>query len=264
MIRSTTLVSVTVAIGTLFGTYSSLAADLPRAYTKAPPVYAAPPSWSGCYVGGNVGAGWDSTYNLGTAFAGTTFNPPFDYGSSSGSGIIGGAQAGCDYQFASSWVIGIQGKADFGKINSSNPVLPFPGITAAYQLKNTEEVTARLGYAFSPVVLAYVKGGVAFASITNSALAIPVTAESANISRTGYTVGGGLEWKFAPNWSVFAEYNYLDFGTKSSNLYSTGLIPLFGAAGAVADTVALRLRTQEALVGVNYRFDWAHPVVARY
>ena len=263
MVRSSALVSFAAAIGTVLGTGASFAADLPR-YTKAPPVYSAPPSWSGCYIGGNVGGGWDHTNNLGTAFAGTAFNPPFDYGTSSGSAVIGGGQIGCDYQFASSWVIGIQGKADFGRISSSNPVDAFPGITAAYQLKNTEDVTARLGYAVSPAVLAYVKGGIAWANTNVSALAIPVTAESANITRTGYTVGGGVEWKFAPGWSVFTEYNYLDFGTKTSDLYSTGLVGGFGANGAIADGVALRLRSQQLLVGVNYRFDWANPVVAKY
>ena len=116
----------------------------------------------------------------------------------------------------------------------------------------------------SPAVLVYVKGGVAWASTNVSALAIPLTAESANIGQTGYTVGGGLEWKFAPGWSVFTEYNYFDFGTKTSDLYSTGLIPAFGANGAVADTIAWRIRSQQALVGVNYRFNWGNPVVAKY
>ena len=63
---------------------------------------------------------------------------------------------------------------------------------------------------------------------------------------------------------MFAEYNYFDFGTKTSNIYATGLVPSFGAAGALSDTVSLRLRSQQALVGVNYRFDWADPVVAKY
>src|SRR5271168_4290052 len=124
MIRSNALVSVTVAIGTIFGTGSILAADLPPAsYSNAPPVYQAPPSWSGCYLGGNLGAGWDSTHTNGIAFAGVSFVPLVDYGSSSGSAVIGGGQIGCDFQFASSWVIGIQGKADFGTIKSMNPVL---------------------------------------------------------------------------------------------------------------------------------------------
>jgi len=77
----------------------------------------------------------------------------------------------------------------------------------------------------------------------------------------------GLEWKFARGWSPFGEYNYLDFGTRSSNLYSTGLADPslgFGATDALSDTVSLRFRSQQALVGVNYRFDWAGPVVTRY
>jgi outer membrane immunogenic protein len=77
------LVSLIAAVGTTLGSCAALAADMPRSYTKAPPVYQAPPSWSGCYLGGNVGAGWDKTYSLGTEFAGTTFIPPFDYGGSS-------------------------------------------------------------------------------------------------------------------------------------------------------------------------------------
>src|SRR4029077_17228165 len=99
----------------------------------------------------------------------------------------------------------------------------FPA-SASYQLKNTEDVTARLGYAVSPAVLAYVKGGVAWANASASAAALPLLAETASFTRTGYTVGGGLEWKFAPGWSVFGEYNYFDFGTKSSNLDAAGLI----------------------------------------
>jgi outer membrane immunogenic protein len=264
MTRSSASVCTIAALA--LTTTAALGADLPSPpiYPKAPVAYQAPPSWSGCYLGGNAGAGWNNTHNVGTAFAGVPLAPVIDYGSSSGSNFIGGGQIGCDYQFAPTWVVGIQGKAEFGSINSMNPVVAFPGITAAYQLKNTEDLTARLGYVVAPAVLAYVKGGVAWANTNVSALALPTLAESANSTRTGYTVGGGLEWMFARNWSVFAEYDYLDFGTKGDDLYSTGLVPGFGAAGALADTVSLRLRSQEALVGVNYRFDWANPVVAKY
>lgn len=247
-------------------TGAALAADLPSqtTYSKAPVTYQAPASWSGCYLGGNIGAGSDSTYDLGTGFAGTAFVPPIVYGTSNGSNFIGGAQLGCDNQFATNWVIGVQGSAEFGSINSMNPVLAFPGITAAYQLKNTGDVTARLGYVITPTLLAYAKGGVGWANASVSALALSVLAESANFTRAGYTVGGGVEWKFASNWSVFAEYDFLDFGTKTGTLYSAGLVPTFGAAGAASDSVSLRLRSQEALVGINYRFNWANPVVAKY
>jgi hypothetical protein len=67
-------------------------------------------------------------------------------GSNTGSSFIGGGQIGCDYQFASNWVIGIQGKTEFGNINSSNLVAAFPGVTAVFKLKNTETLTGRLGY----------------------------------------------------------------------------------------------------------------------
>ena len=57
----------------------------------------------------------------------------------------------------------------------------------------------------------------------------------------------------------------MDFGTKNVDLYSTGLVnPGFGAAGALSDTIAMRIRSQEAIVGVNYKFNWASPVVAKY
>jgi outer membrane immunogenic protein len=69
---------------------------------------------------------------------------------------------------------------------------------------------------------------------------------------------------FAPGWSVFGEYNYLDFGTKNVNSTSSGAGGgLFGAPGALADTNAIRLAIQTAMVGVNYRFNWGNPA-ARY
>ena len=177
----------TAIIGILFGTTVASAADLPaRPYTKAPPLYHAPISWTGCYLGGNIGAGWDR-FNAGeVGFAGVP-TPFLDYGSNNGSGLRGGGQIGCDYQFASNWVIGIQGKAEFGDINSSNPVAAFPGITAAFKLKNTETLTARLGYAFAPTVLGYVKGDAAWANAYAAATALGLAGETASFNMTGYT-----------------------------------------------------------------------------
>ena len=117
-------------------------------------------------------------------------------------------------------------------------------------------------------IVGKLKGGAAWASASGAALIVPaagVVGESANFTMSGYTVGGGLEWMFAPGWSVFGEYNYMNFGTKSVNFTSTGSAGgLFGAAGALADTNLIKLTTQTALVGVNYKFNWGGPVVARY
>ncbi len=154
MIRSNAFVFAAVALGATFGTGIASAADLPaRPYTKAPPLQPAPITWSGCYLGGNIGAGWDRFRAGEVGFAGVP-TPFVDYGSNTGSSFIGGGQVGCDYQFAPNWVIGIQGKAEFGNINSSNPVAAFPGVTAVFKLKNTETLTGRLGYTVAPTVLA--------------------------------------------------------------------------------------------------------------
>ena len=267
MINSKPIVSATLAISTLLGTGAVSAADLAaRPYTKSP-VYAAPQvSWTGCYIGGNVGGGWDRFSAGEVAFAGVP-TPFVPYGGNEGSSIVGGGQIGCDYQFASQWVIGIQGQADFGTITSSNAVAAFPGVNAQFKLKNIETLTGRVGYAVVPAVLAYVKGGAAWAN-ANGAAVVPalggLVGETADFTMTGYTVGGGLEWMFAPGWSVFGEYNYMNFGTKNVNFPSTGLVPGFGPAGALADTNAIKLTTQTAIAGVNYKFNWGGPVVAKY
>jgi outer membrane immunogenic protein len=256
MIKSKLVVSAGAAIIAMLEVGAASAADLAsRRYTKAP-VYAAPlTSWTGCYVGGNIGGGWDH-FNAGeVAFAGvpTRF---VDFGGNNGSSVVGGGQIGCDYQFASNWVVGIQGQGDFGTINSSNAVAAFPGIIAQFQVKNIETLTERVGYTITPAILAYVKGGAASANASGAAI-IPggLVGESANFTMTGYTVGGSLEWMFAPGWSVFGEYNYMDFGTKNVNFASTGLGGgLFGPAGTLADTTVIKLTTQTAIVGVNYKF----------
>jgi hypothetical protein len=91
---------VAIAVGAVLGIGPALAADLPAAvYTKAP---AAIPvtGWTGCYLGGNIGAGWQRTA-VTDAEPGTP--PPLDAGADTGTGVAGGGQLGCDYQFASSW-----------------------------------------------------------------------------------------------------------------------------------------------------------------
>ncbi len=243
------LSSRAVALSATFGTGIASAADLPaRPYTKAAPLQPAPITWSGCYLGANIGAGWDRFHAGEAGFAGVP-TPFVDYGSNTGTSLIGGGQVGCDYQFAPNWVIGTQGKAEFGNINSSNLVAAFPGVTAVFKLKNTETLTGRLGYTLAPTVLAYVKGGAAWSNAYATASTAFGLGETANFSMTGYTVGGGVEWIFAPGWSVFGEYNYLDFGTKNVNFPSTG-----PGAGLRSRRYACRYQCRQAYgAGSNLR-----------
>ena len=257
-----------LAAGVMFGLGgigAVSAADLAaRPYTKAPmmaPVMTY--NWTGCYIGGNVGGGWAKTEQTRVTRLGVAALA--DYGSSEGSNVIGGAQIGCDYQFAGNWVVGVQGMFDFGNLNSSHILPAFPTFTSTNRTKDIFTATGRVGYLFAPQVLGYVKGGGAWARIDHNILQPggALSESATGIDRQGWTVGGGLEWMFAPGWSVFGEYNYMDFGRKdigfTSAVTGNGFV-----AGAPSEVVSTRLTVQQVLVGVNYKFNWGAPVTARY
>jgi outer membrane immunogenic protein len=248
----------------------AMAADMPVKARPPAPAPVAVYNWTGCYIGGNVGGGWARTKQ--SQIAKLTPGPvpvgPNDFGASDDSAFIGGGQIGCDYQY-NSWVFGLQGKVDFGDIKSSHGIpTAFPGFpaptsfTSINKTKDVVTATARLGYLFTPAMLAYVKGGGAWARVDHTFIGhVPVDflSESASdISRQGWTVGGGLEWMFAPGWSIFGEYNYMDFGTKDVAFVQGP------ATVGFPDLVHTRLTMQQALFGVNYKLNWAGPVAARY
>jgi outer membrane immunogenic protein len=221
---------------------SAAAADLPgRIQSKAPVVPTAVYNWTGCYVGANVGGGWSRTRQEFAPSAGVLF--------SDSSGVVGGAQIGCDYQFER-FVIGGQGQFEFGRINSSAIEPLFPTFTSAAQTKHIYTATARAGYLVAPSVLAYVKGGASwiqtYLSVTGS-VPIPFLSESVTLNRSGWSVGGGAEWMFAPGWSLFAECNFMDFGNAIAN-YVNG-----PSTVGTPNVVSAKLIAETALVGVNYK-----------
>jgi outer membrane immunogenic protein len=252
--------AVTLAVS---GIGAASAADMAM---KARPMPAPPVmtyNWTGCYIGGNVGGGWARTSQSRVALVnGVVVAPADNFGSGTGSAFIGGAQIGCDYQFAGNWVVGIQGMFDFGNIKESHTNTAFPTFYDNTNVKDIFTLTGRVGYLFAPQVLAYVKGGGAWARVDyNNYFTTPVVglSESANgLNRSGWTVGGGLEWMFAPGWSVFGEFNYMDFGRKN--------IAFVAAPGTqnVASVLSTKLEVEQFLVGVNYKFNFGGPVVARY
>jgi outer membrane immunogenic protein len=245
-------------------TMAASAADLgARPYTKAAPM-AAPVmtyNWTGCYIGGNVGGGWHRIRETSASVAGVPLIA--DFGRSEGSNVVGGAQIGCDYQFAGNFVVGIQGMFDFTDIRSRHTLPAFPTFFDETRTRDVFTVTGRVGYLFAPQLLGYVKGGGAWARVnTTRFVTVPaptIVSEFANgQDRQGWTVGGGLEWMFAPGWSVFGEYNYMDFGRKNVG-FTTG--PL---AVGIPSVVSSRYEIKQALVGINYRFNWGGPVVGPY
>jgi outer membrane immunogenic protein len=174
----------------------------------------------------------------------------------SGGRFLGGVQGGFDYQFATNWVIGAEAQYSW-LANSNNGGVLFPG-SGTLVTSNTDQlgsVTGRLGYTWGPALL-YAKGGYAWRDNPNVAASIagtPVAFTTDGSHKDGYTVGAGLEYMFAPQWSAKIEYQYYNFGSTTFT-------------GGPADVVGSRFRDDEHTVkaGINYRFGWGGPVAARY
>src|SRR6202165_5770036 len=234
----------TVALVALGATVPALAADLaaPPAYTKAPAYMAPIYNWTGFYIGGHIGGAFEGS----NGFAGTT-------NSSSNGRFLGGLQGGADYQFAPNWVLGIEGQ--YSWLGSNNNGVIFPGgFVYTNNQRALASVTGRVGYTWGPALLD-VKGGYAY-SDNNETLAFagaPVAFALDRSHRDGYTVGAGLEYMFAQNWSAKVEYQYYDFGS-SRFIAPAPLVP-FGSFRNDDHTVK---------AGLNYRFNWGGPLVARY
>ena len=109
-------------------------------------------------------------------------------------------------------MLGIEGQ--YSWLNG-NVGVPSPG---GFAYNNNQRglgsVTGRLGYTWGPALL-YVKGGYAYSDNNESVtfLGAPVAFATNGNHHDGYTVGAGLEYMFAPNWSAKVEYQYYDFGS---------------------------------------------------
>jgi len=240
------------AAGILFGLGATGAASAADLAVKARPIVAPIMyNWQGCYIGGNVGGAWS---RMDTEQPG-----PVSYGRENDSGFIGGGQAGCDFTAGSNLVFGVQGMFDFGNINGRHSVTAFPTLSETNSLKSVITATGRIGYLFTPQLLGYGKMGVAFMRDRNSVFT-PAGAlfESASFTLPGMVAGAGLEYMFTPNWSVFAEYDYIWIEDKSGQFFT-------GAPGFAGETLNVKPVVQTAMVGINYKFHWDNgPVVAKY
>jgi outer membrane immunogenic protein len=204
----------------LLGTAALIALVTPAiSADMRPPVYKAPPpvvpvwSWSGCYLGGHAGGLWAEQKDWivrtpGGAFFGQSL------GGHDADGWVGGAQAGCNYQFAGGFVIGIQGDYAWADAEGSHDSAREFGVAYHSKVKSLATVTGRIGYAWDRF-LGYVRGGGAWERddywATTTLLG---TAYTARETRPGWTIGVGGEYAFTNVLSGFVEYNYYDFGTR--------------------------------------------------
>jgi outer membrane immunogenic protein len=213
-----TLAAATVAVLGMTG--AAKAADIYSPGLKDVP-YVAVPSWTGFYLGAHVGGAWGDLKTT-DSYAGLAGES--NQWSNNSDGIVGGGQLGYNYQVGSSFVVGFE--ADFGGLGLSQSQTPYGYSTAYYSKLNDgfyADATARLGYAVGPALF-YVKGGWAYfdggLNITDTAFPASVTKKGVD----GWVIGGGIEYKFTPNWGVKGEYRYFDFSDQKLDLYNDGTV----------------------------------------
>ena len=202
------------------------AADMQaRPYKAPPPAAIVSPAynWSGFYIGAMGGYGW---------------------GTNAGSGGFGGGTIGYNWQFpGSQFVFGVEVDAAGASIKDSFTEDLGGGIlgTTDSKIDSFGSVTGRAGFAMDAMLL-YAKGGFAWGN-NKSTVSIPLLGVTSSDSHThtGYTLGGGLEYMFSPNWSAKGEYMYTSLGGETYTLLG---VPL--------DSGNIDFHTVK--VGVNYRF----------
>jgi outer membrane immunogenic protein len=267
------------------------AADLGRMPTKAPVVAPPPPfTWSGCYIGGFVGGAFTNDDVIFTDLGNGLF-PSFSGGITApgvagihswavpldDSSIIAGGTLGCNWQFAGSpFVLGIEGEGGYIKLDGAafdpflgpgTPIVaPFaPDVLGAARIGDWYAmITGRLGYAFDRWMI-YAKGGAAFVRVqaavfdncASAALGCGnwLIATGDSDTATVATFGGGVEWAFAPNWSIKAEYMFIALGDADMTTCGTATL----ASGAVVPGGAFCFNhsfpdVHTVKVGLNWRF----------
>jgi len=244
-------VALSVGAGT-----AALAADLPppapmpRAPATYVPVVAPPYNWSGFYIGGNLGAGWNGGGSVSDTF-GSTFS-----GSGQTVKFLGGGQVGVNYQFWGGVVIGAEAMFDWlpNTTNTFNAIGggPATGNIASATLNNRWLTTAtgKLGYAWDRVLL-YGKAGGAWVGQQNPTLTVnnlPAAVAGSSTNNFGWTAGVGVEWAFYGGWSARAEYDFVQLQNQSLTVPATG-----GPFGG--DVININNRNINLFTaGINYKF----------
>ena len=235
------LLLAAVSLVAISATAPALAADLAaRPYTKAPAMVATIYDWSGFYIGINGGgasshATWDLT-NIGRE------------GSHDATGGTVGGQIGYRWQ-SGQWVFGVEGQGNWADFSGDNT-------SALLAQRNRSKIdsfgliTGQIGYAWNNV-LVYAKGGAAVVGAKYDVFSTATGGLLASTSNTnwGGTIGAGLEYGFAPNWSVGVEYNHIFLSDKDITF-----------AGLKTDHI--KQDVDMGLVRLNYKFGG--PLVARY
>lgn len=266
---------------------TALAADLAaRPYVKAPS--AAVFSWTGFYIGGQVGSGWGTSQtdvDVGNTFIGAPVSQTVNQLIAGNlglsvplpqvqmNGFVGGAQAGYNWQ-SGAIVYGVEGDILASGLKGKTDC--FLVLNCTNDVKWIADITGRIGFTAGDRALVYIKGGAAWANASvgiNQSVAVASTLGpgfvangaingSASKDMFGGTLGAGLEYAFMPGWSAKIEYDYFDFGKRSMNVPVTasGGVQVNGGA-PVAGSILIRTpvtvteQVHTVRFGVNYHFN---------
>jgi outer membrane immunogenic protein len=226
---------------------------------KAPPPPVPVYSWTGFYVGGDVGGTWFSD----PANFSIQNTPIVSSTTDKGGGFIGGVHMGYNWQVAPVWVAGLEG--DLSGVASANgfstapwivggvPLPPPTSTTMSTSPQWLASVRGRVGYLVTPAVLVYASGGVAFGGFKYSASATGPGGYNTTVSftntQTGFAVGGGAEWMITKNWLVRAEYLFYSFGNGANAIGFSTAFP-----ASPSNYVWGRYNINVARVGFSYKF----------
>ncbi|MFB6453513.1 outer membrane protein [Bradyrhizobium tunisiense] len=216
-------------------------------------------SWSGGYIGGNVGGGYGRT-----SFS-NPYGPPIYGGVVDTPMFLAGGQIGYNWQ-KNSWVFGVELDVSGAVSDGTNTCLASSGFVVSANCTAGPNVfatgTGRVGYTFGPHghTLAYLKGGVAWQNnrgdvVNNNEFNGRGTQENTSFDygRVGGIIGLGVEQALTSAWSLKVEYDYLHFGGPSVATPPTVQLPPF--AILPANTTSLSSSYHIGTIGLNYHFD---------
>jgi outer membrane immunogenic protein len=217
-------------------------------------------TWTGIYIGGQAGYAWDQD-RVSAFFPGPFLSAfPF-FGTVSFTdnpqGFIGGGHVGYNLQI-NQWVLGVEGTVDGTTLRRNSFFATFANLQTHSPVQGS--LGLRLGVAFDRVLI-YARGGFAFAGIQNFyETAVPFFInEEISRSRSGWTVGGGIQYALTDNWSIRGEYRYSDFGHFIDFPFAV-LVNPFGTL-----SVQHHLTQNQVQFGISYKFGAPPPpVVAKY
>ncbi len=229
----------------------AVAADLPaQTYSKAPVMIPAIYDWSGVYLGVNGGWGTERRCFDSITAAGTFIATD---GCHDTSGGVAGGQIGYRFQ-SNSWVFGLDLQGDWADLRGSSVSILNSANVNRSRMDAFGLFTGQVGYAFNTALL-YLKGGAAVVADRNDILSNGVVMTSSGDNRWGGTVGAGVEFSFAPNWSAALEYDHLFIANNNTNFTTPPASTFFSSD---------RIRGDADMVTVRVNYRWGGPVVAKY